>query len=197
MKADERALLRIDSVRLPTGGEIGMTICPGKKQIGAISGDWDRDLAEDLDVIARWGASAVVSVILAKELRELKVHDLGDEVIARKMSWYHLPVPDGGVPDFRFEEIWVQIGSELRGALRAGKKILIHCKGGLGRTGTVAARLMVELGEAPDDAIRKVREARRGAIENFEQEQHIRNCRNLTAPAGGRHGRARKRGGNK
>jgi ADP-ribosyl-[dinitrogen reductase] hydrolase len=179
MKSDKRSPLRIDSVRLRTGGEIGMTICPGKKQKGAMSGDWERDLAEDLDVIAGWGASAVVSVILAKELRELKVDNLGDEVIARKMSWYHFPVPDGGVPDFRFEEIWMQAGSELRGALRAGKKVLIHCKGGLGRTGTVAARLLVELGDSPDDAIRKVREARRGAIENVDQEQHVRKCRKI------------------
>lgn len=45
--------LRIDNVEAPSsGGLIGMTFCPGKKQAVAISeGSWDRNL--DIDVAAR------------------------------------------------------------------------------------------------------------------------------------------------
>jgi hypothetical protein len=103
-----------------------------------------------------------------------------EQVIARNMSWYHLPVPDGGVPDFRFEQIWVDAGSQLRGPLRARKKILIHPKRGLGKTGT--------LGDSSDEAVREVHQTRR------EQEDHVRNCRNMIGREG-RHSRARKRGG--
>jgi hypothetical protein len=44
-----------------------------------------------------------------------------------------------------------------------------HCKGGLGRAGMMAARLLVELGVAPEQAIRDVRCARPGAIETPAQ----------------------------
>ena len=48
--------LRIDAVTAPGGGLIGMTFCPGKKQVSAVSGTWDRDLGADLDLIREWGA---------------------------------------------------------------------------------------------------------------------------------------------
>jgi ADP-ribosyl-[dinitrogen reductase] hydrolase len=41
--------LRIDATAAPDGDLIGMTLCPGKKQMGSISDTWDRDLAADLD----------------------------------------------------------------------------------------------------------------------------------------------------
>ena len=52
--------------------------------------------------------------------------------------------------------------------------MVIHYRGGLGRTGTVAARLLVEFGMGPEEAIAAVRKARPGAIENAEQEDYVR-----------------------
>lgn len=48
--------------------------------------------------------------------------------------------------------------------------ILVHCKGGYGRTGTMlAAHLIKHRGLSPEDAIRFVRERRPGAIEGEDQ----------------------------
>ncbi len=56
--------LRIDEVKAPSGvGIIGMTLCPGKKIVSAISGVWDRDLAIDLQAIQAWGAQALVNLM--------------------------------------------------------------------------------------------------------------------------------------
>jgi ADP-ribosyl-[dinitrogen reductase] hydrolase len=57
--------------------------------------------------------------------------------------------------------------------LQTGGSVLIHCRGGLGRTGTIAARLLVELGWQPRAAIEAVRGARPGAIETPQQERHV------------------------
>jgi ADP-ribosyl-[dinitrogen reductase] hydrolase len=58
--------------------------------------------------------------------------------------------------------------------LRDGGNIVIHCRGGIGRAGMVAARLLVELGDAPDVAIAKVRVARHPrAVETLEQERWV------------------------
>ena len=58
--------------------------------------------------------------------------------------------------------------------LAEGLSVFIHCRGGLGRAGTVAARLLIELGEADAAiAIARVREVRPGAIETTAQENHL------------------------
>lgn len=165
--------LRIDTVQAGRGC-IGMTLCPGKKQIGGASGDWNRDLDEDFKEIVAWGASSVVSVIEGSELIDLHVPDLGEKAEAVGLDWYHLPVTDVSVPGPDFDALWVYAGHRLRGALSRGESILIHCKGGLGRTGTIAARLLIELGDQPAEAIAKAREARPGAVETHEQERYLR-----------------------
>ena len=43
----------------------------------------------------------------------------------------------------------------MRDRLRSGFDVLIHCRGGLGRAGTIVARLLVELGMRPDEAVRR------------------------------------------
>ncbi len=167
--------LRIGEVSVPkAGGAIGLTLCPGKKDPAAATGAWDRDLGTDLDAVADWGATAVVSLVEDHELSYLRVEALPLEVRRRGMVWLHLPIRDAGVPDRDFERLWFSAGADLRARLLAGERILVHCRGGLGRTGTIAARLLVEMGLAPEEAIRSVRWARPGAIENDLQEEYAR-----------------------
>jgi ADP-ribosyl-[dinitrogen reductase] hydrolase len=53
--------LRVDNLPIEgLSGVIGLTFCPGKKQRGALSGDWERDLAADLETIKSSLAKALV-----------------------------------------------------------------------------------------------------------------------------------------
>ncbi|HEV2569539.1 ADP-ribosylglycohydrolase family protein [Sphingomonas sp.] len=157
----------------PGMGRIGVTFCPGKKQPGAMTGAWDRDLGLDLDAVTDWGAVTLVSLIEDHEMRSLRVEALGDEVRARHMDWVHLPIRDVSTPCSKFEQSWVTVGEGLRARLRAGFDIVVHCKGGLGRAGTIAARLLAELGADPGKAIDAVREVRNGALETPGQVRHV------------------------
>jgi ADP-ribosyl-[dinitrogen reductase] hydrolase len=134
---------------------------------------WDRDLALDLDAIRQWGAAAVVTLLEPNELTLLGVERLGDEVLRRHMMWFHLPIVDVSIPDEEFEQEWDIAGEELRSILRRGGDVLIHCRGGLGRAGTISARLLIELGMAPATAIKRVRKVRPGAIETRAQEEYV------------------------
>ena len=69
------------------------------------------------------------------------------------MQWFHLPIADVSVPDEQFEQRWDVAGNELRSMLRRRSDVVVHCRGGLGRAGTIAARLLVELGMEPTKAI--------------------------------------------
>ena len=170
----ETSPLRISAVTPGDGqGRIGITLCPGKTDPRAMCGPVARDLDADLDVVREWGATAVISLIEEKEIDYLQVGGLGEAVRDRHMEWWHLPIPDGMPPQPDFEEKWTKAGEAIRDRLRLGFDVLVHCKGGLGRAGTVAACLLVELGVCPGDAIRRVRTARPGAIENRHQEDSV------------------------
>jgi ADP-ribosyl-[dinitrogen reductase] hydrolase len=168
--------LRIDSVAAaPTCGRIGMTFCPGKKQTDALTGVWDRNLDDDMRAIKAFGAAALVTLMPDGELQSLRVssEEIRDKASELGIEWYQLPIPDQGIPDQSFETSWMAVEPQLLALLRAGRNIVIHCKGGLGRTGTIAASLLMEFGADPKTAVQAVRNARPGAIENTRQEQYV------------------------
>lgn len=174
MRTSQSHPLEIAGVRSRPGyGRIGITFCPGKKQPFALTGAWDRDLATDLTAVANWGAVAVISLIEEHEIHALGVPGLGAAVAERHMEWIHLPIRDVSVPGSAFERAWQLHGPGVRARLRDGFDVLVHCKGGLGRAGTIAARLLVELGASAAEAIAAVRSVRPGAIETPDQEAYV------------------------
>jgi ADP-ribosyl-[dinitrogen reductase] hydrolase len=169
--------LQIAAVSAGAGyGRVGITFCPGKYDPSAMSGCWDRDLDLDLDTIRDWGAAAVVTLLESWEFTKLRVERLGQEVTRRNMLWFHIPIVDGSTPDAQFERQWEAAGRELRSILRRGGDVLVHCRGGLGRAGTIGTRLLIELGMEPATAIERVRSKRPDAIETAQM-KYVLNLR--------------------
>lgn len=154
-------------------GVIGVTFCPGKQGPSVFGRPWARDIDMDVDVIKRWGCTLAITLIEEPEFAELGVRDLGTAFRARSIDWHHLPIQDLKAPTARFLEQWSQTGSKARDCLRAGEKVLVHCRGGLGRAGTAACMLLMDLGEASEVAISRVRAARPGAVETAIQEHFL------------------------
>jgi uncharacterized protein YjbI with pentapeptide repeats len=174
-RTSETSPLQIAEVQTgPSTGIIGMTICPGKIDAAR---RWNRDLCMDTEDITTWGASTVVTLIEDHEFRLLGVKDMERHVHDCGMKWLHLPITDVSVPDQRFEDAWKTAGAEIHRLLNAGERILIHCRGGLGRTGLVAGRILVERGVQPKEAIRQIRAVRPHAIETREQEAYVMRSR--------------------
>lgn len=154
-------------------GKIGITFCPGKYDPLAATGKWDRDLTADLDTIEKWGASAILTLIEAVEMIELRVPHLGQAITERKLSWYHNPIHDYSIPNQHFETQWINERQAIYMHLAQGENVLVHCKGGLGRAGMIAARMLIELGCNTKLAIREVRRVRPGAIETRAQLNYV------------------------
>lgn len=175
IKTSQNSPLQIAEVLFGANeGRLGLTLCPGKKDPSA---SWDRSLREDIQAIRIWGASIVMTLIEEHEFRLLDVENLEQEVRDHGMDWIHLPIRDTDVPDQRFEIAWSQIGRQLHKRLDAGDRILIHCRGGLGRTGLVAGRILVERGCNPRIAVQRVRAVRPHAIETAAQEKYVLNAK--------------------
>ena len=172
-RTSETHPLQIATLNLASGARLGMTFCPGKCDPNAMTGAWQRNLDADLKAVAAWGATGLVTLMEEHELEMLRVPDLGYKTAALNMQWYHLPIRDVSIPDASFEAAWETQGRELRAHLTNGQGVVVHCRGGLGRTGLIAARLLIELGEDPNRALSLVRQARLGAVETREQEEYV------------------------
>jgi protein-tyrosine phosphatase len=155
-------------------GRLGITFCPGKQGESVFGAPWRRDLEADLDVIQAWSAHTVVTLVETHELHMLGVPHLGIRVAERGMAWLHLPIKDLQPPGPSFDRGWPGVSAQLRRQLADGGRVLVHCRGGLGRAGTVAACVLVDAGLSPGDAITAVRRVRRGAIETAAQERYVR-----------------------
>ena len=183
-RTSETDPLWIDSVEAGSaGGRIGMTICPGKQSASNYGEPWKRDLKADIQTIAAWGATTVITLTEADEMAMLGISHIGDEVAAAGMRWVHMPITDMKAPDRRFQQAWDKHGAEVLEQLRSGRRVLVHCRGGMGRAGTVAALLLINLQVPAEEAIRQVRAARQGAIETALQVAWLTQ-RSAQAPGG-------------
>ena len=154
------------------GGKIGISRCPGKL-VPRKDGPSQGDLGVDLDAVTAWKAVALVTLVDDDEIEALGIVGFGDEVRARGLAWYHLPIEDFSEPNRQFEKRWKTAGPELLAHLRAGRRVHMHCNMGLGRAGTIAARLLVELGLPPQTAIERIRAARPHAIQTDAQMDYV------------------------
>ena len=155
-------------------GKIGVSICPGKKSPSVFGGMWDRDLELDLTAIQRdFDPTAIVTLMTDDELSANKVPGLGQAVLDHGIDWFHIPIQDMTAPDESFDSVWPEIAPTILHMIEQGDNVLIHCRGGLGRSGTLAALLLIEFGVPNHRAIAQVRTDRPGAIDIAEQEEYV------------------------
>lgn len=119
------------------------------------------------------GARSLVSLVTMTELQKLRLTELPAWCAARGLTWLHGPIEDYQAPDKHFDHWWVVNRDALHALLDQSQSVALHCWGGRGRTGTVAARILVERGLSPDRAIEVVRQYRPGAIETAGQVNYV------------------------
>jgi protein-tyrosine phosphatase len=169
----------LPSLDLP--GRVGLTFAPGKQSLSKyLGGSWARDLELDLGrLVDELEVEVLVCLLEEHELGRLRIPDLILRAEARGLEVWRLPIPDGGVlPDAG--PVRALVGRIDR-AVAAGRRVAIHCAGGLGRTGTVAGCWLRRRGLGPDEALetlQRVRspdcpetDAQRDFIRRFEEGQ--------------------------
>ena len=141
------------------GGSLAISQLPGLQ--GAY--------AADLAFIRDWKPSIVVSATTRGEHAEARVEALGKDIPESGARWMHLPIEDYGTPNADFMRAWPDARNAILKALRGKGRVLIHCKGGCGRSGMLALRLMVEAGADAVEALLRLRKVRPCAIETDAQ----------------------------
>jgi protein-tyrosine phosphatase len=130
---------------------------PGKLAVGPRprGGDW---LKDDIATWKREDINTVLSLLTPEEEREMGLRDEASEVRIQGMEFTSFPIPDLQIP--RSEAKWAEVLEKVSLALSSGKNVLVHCRQGIGRSGLVAACLLVKKGMSPGAAVESVSAAR-------------------------------------
>jgi protein-tyrosine phosphatase len=132
-------------------------------------GDW---LPDELESWKRSGVQAILSLLTPDEEQELGLADEAKEAKRIGLRFSSYPIEDRGVP--KSEAELGRMLDTVNGSLRAGRNVLVHCRQGIGRTGLVAACLLVKNGMSPGAAVDAVSAARGVAVpETVEQREWI------------------------
>jgi protein-tyrosine phosphatase len=163
----------VDFLNVPgASGRIGMCFAPGKGGPTAAKDPRPRDVDVDLDrIVNQLHAKVLVPLIEDHELKMLEIPDLVQKAEARGMHVERYPIKDMGVPSdmAKTRDVVKKIAAHLKN----DENVIIHCRGGWGRTGMIAACVLVEMGVDPAKAIQNVRMARNKTIQTTQQEQFI------------------------
>lgn len=147
-------------------GDIGLTILPGRK-------DYSRSSGEDLKQLKIEGIDTIIPLITDGEFSHYGVSDLLELYDKEGFKVKRLPIMDQMVSS---EDEMYQIIDFIDDELNKDKKVLLHCVGGLGRSGLVAACYLKSKGMDGSAAIQEVRKVRGPrTVESRIQEEFVQN----------------------
>src|ERR1043165_3622450 len=122
---------------------------PGRLLAGEYPGSMSR--ADAMERVQRLLTAGVTSFIDLTEEGELPEYDnLLPELTERRVRYRRLPVLDHSVPDSPAH--MARILDLLDGELHSGQCVYLHCRAGIGRTGTAIGCHLVRAGMTNDEA---------------------------------------------
>jgi hypothetical protein len=135
---------------------------PGQLLAGEYPGDRDEKTAvAKLNALSDCGVTSFIDLTVANE-SGLKpyAHLLPAVFGSRPTTYARFPIVDLGVPSSKSQ--MVTILDAIDGAIKKGDKVYVHCRGGVGRTGTVVGCYLARHGLPGDKALAEVKRLWKG-----------------------------------
>lgn len=140
-----------DTLPLPQGGNLIFTPCPGTKGV---------NLQASISQLKLAGAQAIITLMPDEEMTRYEVEALPEACQQHDLKWFHLPVEDDTAPRADFQHEWESQRQQVHNILDQNGTLVIHCKGGSGRTGLMAAIILLERGFTIQQAVSLVKTTR-------------------------------------
>lgn len=115
-------------------------------------------LQDDLGRLRKRGVGVIVT---------LTQDPLPPEAAEEGFRLIHFPIVDMGVPTPRAMR---ELCLEIEGHVAKGRSAVVHCRAGLGRTGTVLASMLISRGASAEEALRSVRIVQSSYLQSAVQE---------------------------
>jgi len=153
------------------GLPVDLTRRPGEAGIwwlvpGLLCGMSRPGVAAETNVQVRWLRESGIEMLVCAE----ESTTMAREVTSGGLQLHHVSIPDMGAPSFSQA---VDLCRVVEPIICANRGVAVHCRGGLGRTGTLLALILIWFGDTADDAMTKVRTVRPLAIQSKAQSQFL------------------------
>lgn len=153
------------------GAGLILTPCPGTRGV---------EPGTALGQLKAAGADAVITLMPNAEMASNAVTHMGELCSQIGLQWFHFPIEDDHSPEEDFALAWSAQRLSVHQLLDADKKIAIHCKGGSGRTGLIAAQILIERGMSLDEATAAIKAIRPNSLSLLVHRDYLaRLCRRL------------------
>jgi protein-tyrosine phosphatase len=146
----------------PAPGRLGVMPCPAGGQ----------RLTDDLTALRGRGVDTLVCALSEQERQWLDMTRQPAICVQIGLAYLGFPIPDFGVPDpVELRRLAARLADEVRG----GRFVVVHCLGGIGRSGVIAGATLIALGAGAEQAMELVTKARGvPAPETAEQRDLLR-----------------------
>jgi protein-tyrosine phosphatase len=118
-------------------------------------GDW---LADEISAWKAAGLTDVVSLLEDHEIRELELEEEDNICVRVGLLFERFPIPDRGVP--ASADAAIRLCDGIATKIAKGQSVGVHCRAGIGRSGLIAAGVLLRLGTSEEDAWQRVSKAR-------------------------------------
>jgi atypical dual specificity phosphatase len=122
----------------------------------------------ELDYLIEQGVSAILT---------LTTSSLSDEVISNdSVTYKHIPIVDHSLPSINN---LVDSVTFINECISNNKPVVVHCRAGIGRTGTVLGALLITSGMTVESSVKEVRKKRPG-VAGFRKSIESQQIKSLT-----------------
>ena len=129
------------------------------------AGEW---LDDEIRGLSQAGITCVASLLTTAEAVELELTDEAAVCAVYRIRFLSLPITDRGVPDN--VTVTADFIADLHQSAYGGDSIVIHCRAGIGRSGLIAAGVLLNEGLSPEAAFSLISKVRRVTVPDTEEQ---------------------------
>lgn len=131
----------------------------------------DEHLEEDIIHFKNQNVTTLVSLLTQNETFELELEKEKELCEKHSIHFISFPLKDRSVPSETQTSKLKELARELAQKISQNQKVIVHCRGGIGRAGMICAAILIEQGVRKDKVIEKISTARGVSIPDTEEQK--------------------------